>query len=102
MLSRFMLRCRTPTRLLLISIAVLALAGCKGKCRQMSERLCDCAGSTFLKDDCRRRASSEESRIKPTAQDELRCTELLKVSDCHFADTEQGKFDCGLARKRPE
>jgi hypothetical protein len=102
MVSRFMLRSRISFWFLLMVLTALLPLGCKGKCRQLSERLCDCEPSSFAKDDCNRRASSEESRVKPTPQDELRCDQLLKTCDCHTIDTDQGKFNCGLARTRPQ
>lgn len=79
----------------------LALAGCKGNCRKLSERLCDCSANTFLRDDCNRRAANEESRIGPKPADEARCAALLKTCDCHTMDTPEGKRACGLARVPP-
>ena len=75
------------------------LAGCKGNCRKLSEKLCDCAASAALKDSCLQRAASEDGRIGPTTTDDARCAQLLQVCDCHSIDTVQGKINCGLARQ---
>ncbi len=81
--------------------AALALAGCKGNCRKLSERLCDCQPNSFLKDDCNRRAANEESRVGTKPADEVRCGALLNGCDCHTIDTPEGKRSCGLARSPP-
>ena len=82
--------------------AVLALSGCKGNCRKLAERLCDCEANSYLKDDCNRRASSEESRLGTKPADEQRCASLLTTCDCHTIDTAEGKRACGLARYPPD
>ena len=79
-------------------LLAFALAGCKGNCRQLSERLCDCQPSQTDKDACLQRASSEESRIGPTAEQEQVCGQLLATCDCHTINTAEGKRACGLAR----
>jgi len=81
--------------------AAALLAGCKGNCRQLSERLCGCEANSFLKDDCNRRAANEESRISPKPADENTCAALLQTCDCHTINTPEGKQACGLARKPP-
>ena len=85
----------------LILAFALPLAGCKGNCRKLSERLCDCSANSFLRDDCNRRAASEESRIGTKPADEARCATLLQTCDCHTVDTPEGKRACGLARLPP-
>ena len=75
------------------------LAGCKGNCRKLSERLCDCAASTSAKDSCLARAANEDGRVTTTPADDTLCSQLLQVCDCHTIDTQQGKVNCGLARK---
>jgi hypothetical protein len=79
-------------------VLAFALAGCKGSCRQLSEKLCECQPSQAAKDACLQRVSSEESRIGPTADQEATCAELLPGCDCHTIDTAEGKRACGLAR----
>ena len=91
-------------RVLFFGLLVLAggfLAGCKGNCRKLSERLCDCQANTFLKDDCNRRAANEEGRVGTKPADEARCAQLLGTCDCHTIDTPEGKRACGLARYPP-
>jgi hypothetical protein len=94
-----MLRPRIAVGLFLA--AALGLAACKGNCRKLSEKLCDCLPNSFLKDDCNRRAANEESRVGTKPDDELRCADLLKTCDCHTIDTPEGKRACGLARYPP-
>lgn len=91
---------RRSVYLLLILTLALA-AGCKGKCRKLSERLCDCQPNTVAKDDCNRRAGTEESRIGTKPEDEALCAQFLNTCDCHTIDTPEGKRACGLARNPP-
>lgn len=84
--------------LTLVALSWVALPGCKGKCRALSEKLCECNTNTLAKDACMRRASNEESRVNPTEEDEARCGELLAQCNCHAIDTLEGKRACGLAR----
>jgi len=81
--------------------AAALLAGCKGNCRKLAERLCDCEANSFLKDDCNRRAANEEGRISPKPADENTCAAFLNTCDCHTINTPEGKQACGLARKPP-
>jgi hypothetical protein len=86
-------------RTVLLAVAcALALTGCKTKCRQLSEKLCDCAINTNDKDNCLRRASNSEAISPPTEIDEAYCGGLLDTCDCRLIDTAQGKVNCGLAR----
>ena len=77
---------------------LLGLSSCKGNCRQLSEKLCDCFTNSAERETCLRRASSEEARVSPTADDEATCKTLLAGCDCHTIDTPEGKRNCGLAR----
>ena len=101
-------------RTVLLAIAcALALTGCKTKCRQLSEKLCDCAVNSAERDNCLRRASNAETINPPNATDEAYCESLLPVGDtqrtadggqacdCRLIDTAQGKVNCGLARPAP-
>lgn len=92
---------RDPLFCVLLLLALAFAVGCKGNCRKLSERLCDCQANSVLKDDCNRRAASEESRIGSKAPDEVLCASLLKTCDCHNVDTPDGKRACGLARAAP-
>jgi hypothetical protein len=87
--------------LILIAVAALALTGCKSQCRQLSEKLCDCAINSSERDNCLRRASNSETVSPPTEVDEAYCQGLLETCDCRLIDTTQGKIDCGLARPAP-
>ena len=49
---------RLHMRLLLVAAAALALSACKGNCRQLSERLCECAINSVEKDTCLRTAAA--------------------------------------------
>jgi hypothetical protein len=94
-------------RLIVIAAAVLALAGCKSQCRQLSERLCECTINSVERDSCLRTASAAEGSNPPTPADEDYCKELLKPADggppcdCRLIDTKIGKVRCGLARPGP-
>jgi hypothetical protein len=88
-----------PYLLLSLFLSAFVFAGCKGNCRKLAERLCDCAANNSLKDVCLQRAANEDSRVGTTPADEARCSDLLKVCDCHTTDTVQGKVNCGLARQ---
>lgn len=87
-------------RLILLGAALLPilLLGCKGSCRQLSEKLCDCQVTTVAKTQCLQRAAAEETRLSPTSGDEAVCAGLLESCDCHQIDTPEGKRACGLAR----
>ncbi|MBI3181697.1 MAG: hypothetical protein HYZ28_06105 [Myxococcales bacterium] len=81
------------------ALALLGLAGCRGSCRQLSEKLCECAANSAEKDGCLRRASQQEGTVALTPAQEEKCAELLPKCDCHAIGTAQGKKDCGLARQ---
>jgi len=75
-----------------------ALTGCKGPCRQLSEKLCECSANSTEKTACLQRAANEEGRIAVQPEDEVRCESLLESCDCRLTDTPEGKQRCGLAR----
>lgn len=84
--------------LVLFALFGLALTGCKGNCRKLSEKLCECEINSVAKDACLQRVSSEDSRIGPTPEDDATCGALLDSCDCHLIGTAEGKKACGLAR----
>lgn len=88
----------TRTLSFLVLAGLLGLSGCKGPCRQLSEKLCDCAATSTERTSCLQRAASEESRIAVQPEDEARCEGLLESCDCRLVDTPEGKQRCGLAR----
>ncbi|RKH34745.1 hypothetical protein [Corallococcus sicarius] len=90
-------------RRLFLTAAVLCaslsgLTACKTTCRELSEKLCECALNSVEKQACQQRAADEESRVEPTAEDEIACEAKLEVCDCRAIETEDGKKACGLAR----
>lgn len=85
--------------LLASALFLLTLPACKGSCRQLSEKLCECAGSSLAKEDCLRRVSAQE--VEVTVEQETHCAALLPQCDCHLVDTAEGKVRCGLARPKP-
>ncbi len=86
-------------RLPLVVLALaLAFIGCKSNCRQLSEKLCECAANTNDKTLCLQNVSSREQGNPPTSQDEAICQPLIASCDCRLIDTPQGKANCGLAR----
>lgn len=85
-------------RCVLILLLGAGLWGCKGSCRKLSEKLCDCQPNTVAKDACLQKVSNEASRETVSAQDEAACAKLMDSCDCHTIDTPAGKKACGLAR----
>ena len=79
-------------------LPILLLPGCKGSCRQLSEKLCECQTTSVARTACLQRVASEEARIGPKAADEALCSSLLNGCDCHQIGTAEGKRACGLAR----
>jgi hypothetical protein len=104
---------RRSVAITLLSSALLALAGCKSPCRELSERLCDCVES-FQRDSCIRAVAEEENRLEPTDEqlelceqrldtcldpdDEATDTEDERQAFCRRLETEAAeKQACGLA-----
>lgn len=91
-------------RLLVLIVAAFSLAGCKSACRQLSEKLCDCAINSLERDACLRTASAAEGSNLPTMEQDEYCNDLLKPMDggvgcdCRLIDTKAGKIRCGLAK----
>jgi hypothetical protein len=85
-------------KLLLPLFVVASLAGCKSHCRQLSEKQCDCAYTSTERTNCLSAASTHESGVILTAEDEATCEALLPQCDCRLIDTPEGKANCGLAR----
>ena len=81
----------------LVLLAVLALGGCKSECRQLSEKLCECAGNTNEKNNCLTLAATKESANPPTEANNAYCVTLKSTCDCRLIDTAKGKIRCGLA-----
>ncbi|MBN1203343.1 MAG: hypothetical protein JXB05_00275 [Myxococcaceae bacterium] len=83
-----------------MSLALLGLAGCKGSCRELSEKLCDCFTNSLDREFCLRRAANDEALVDPASEDEARCEELLtnEQCTCEAIETNEGKVACGLAR----
>lgn len=86
----------------LLFACCLALLGCKGPCRQLSEKLCECAINSVEKDNCLNRAQSQANSTTVSAEDEAVCTSLLEGCDCKKIDTPDGKVACGLANAPPQ
>jgi hypothetical protein len=82
---------------LFVMLAALALCGCKTSCRQLSEKLCDCAGNSTDRNNCLALASSKEGANPPNDTDNAYCATLLPQCDCRLIDTTPGKVRCGLA-----
>ncbi len=92
-------------------LALLGLSGCKGACRELSEKLCDCSTNSVQRELCIRRAANDEARVEPTAEQEAVCEARLEDCNCDAlrpgqvgVDEEaidQAKIACGLANERP-
>ncbi|WP_224364787.1 hypothetical protein [Hyalangium versicolor] len=89
---------RRPVAIAVLALALLGLSGCKGACRQLSEKLCDCNTNSVEKELCVQRAANDESYVEPTSEDEAVCEQKLDTCDCGTIDTDEGKVACGLAR----
>lgn len=89
---------RKLTVIVIAVSAALTLSGCKSKCRQLSEKLCDCTSTTTDKTACLTAASTNESNNPPSEAAEATCAGLLDGCDCRLIDTALGKVKCGLAR----
>lgn len=84
--------------LLIASIAAALSLGCKSPCRQLSEKLCDCAENTSIKQSCLQGVQQREGNFEVTDADQKVCESLLDKCDCNKIDTAEGKQNCGLAR----
>ena len=67
-------------------------------CRQLSERLCECALNSTDKSACVQRAGNSEGQNPPSPTQDQHCKDLLPTCDCRLIDTPAGKIRCGLAR----
>jgi len=83
---------------LFVLVLGLSLPGCKGACRKLSEKLCECEDHKPARDYCRQRAGDKESLYPPTELENAQCKMLLENCDCKLLDTPEGKIACGLAR----
>ena len=91
-----------------LSLALLGLSGCKGACRELSEKLCDCSTNSVQRELCIRRAANDEARVEPTAEQEAVCEERFEACNCDVLRPDQNdvsedaindaKVACGLAR----
>jgi hypothetical protein len=87
-----------PVLAFVLSLVVLAVApGCKSRCRQLSEQLCQCITTTVDRDACLANAANQEGRYPPTAEQDDNCGELLQGCSCFTINTPEGKEACGLA-----
>ncbi len=88
-----------------LSLALFGLTGCKGACRELSEKLCDCSTTSLEREVCIRRATNDEALVEPSAEDEAFCESKIEDCKCGEADFDiestQGKMACGLARPQP-
>jgi hypothetical protein len=81
-----------------LAAAVSLAAGCKGNCRQLSEKQCECSLTPLIQQNCLTVAGQNEGLYSPTADDEKKCGALLKSCQCQLIGTPEGKKACGLAR----
>ena len=95
---------RRPAVIAVLSLALLGLTGCKGACRQLSEKLCDCDTNSVERELCVQRVANDQALVDPTSQDEDVCQARLDEKDpnkqctCDNYQTDEGKVACGLAR----
>jgi hypothetical protein len=94
-----------------LSLALLGLSGCKGACRELSEKLCDCSTNSVQRELCVRRAANDEARVEPTAEQEAVCEARLDRCNCDALrpgqegvteeEINEAKMACGLANDAP-
>jgi len=96
---------RRSAAIAVLSLVLLSLTGCKGACRELSEKLCDCSTTSVEREICLRRVSNDEALVEPTAEDDAVCEEKLSSCDCSNIqnattpeDLLAAKQACGLAR----
>ncbi|ATB35975.1 hypothetical protein CYFUS_001389 [Cystobacter fuscus] len=85
--------------------ALLALAGCKNPCRQLSELYCDCLDE-YQRADCVLEVANRERNVEPTDADLMACEQRLETctiqadnrASCDILQTDEGKLACGLSR----
>jgi len=91
-------------------LALLGLSGCKGACRELSEKLCDCSTNSVQRELCIRKAANDEARVDPTAEQEAKCEELTCECEALRPDQDdvsedainRAKISCGLANEPPK
>lgn len=85
---------------LVLPLLLATLNGCKGPCRELSEKLCDCQQlSPQQKTNCKSRVGQRESQIDLDSADETVCEGYLGTcGGCNTLETDEGKRACGLAR----
>ncbi len=107
---------RRATAIPLLFSALLALAGCKSPCRELSERLCGCL-EQFQRDACIQAVADRERSIEASDADLAACEERLDeclppgfdgrndqsepgdgIITCDELETDEAKYSCGLAR----
>ncbi len=88
----------------ILLVAFGLLSSCKSQCRQLSERMCECALNSNEKQTCLGRAASNEGSNPPSYDQEELCRAAIYGTgsrapcDCRLIDTPEGKIRCGLAR----
>lgn len=87
-----------PWIFLTVAAGVSIASGCKGNCRQLAEKQCECSLTPLLQQNCLTVAGKSESSYPPTPADEKRCGALLKTCQCQLSGTPEGKKACGLSR----
>ncbi len=95
----------------LLFLALLGLSGCKGSCRELSEKLCDCSTNSVQRELCIRKAANDETLVGPSAEEEAVCEQRLEKCNCDALRPDQegvteeeineAKVNCGLANENP-
>jgi hypothetical protein len=102
---------RRPAAFAVLFLALLGLSGCKGACRELSEKLCDCSTNSVQRELCIRKAANDEARIEPSSEQEAVCEARLDSCNCDALRPNQddvsdeainqAKVACGLANESP-
>lgn len=80
------------------ALCLLCASGCKNKCLELAQKICECQPTSTLRDNCNQQASEQGNKVVVSPDDEKYCAELLPKCDCHALDTAEGKLNCGMAR----
>jgi hypothetical protein len=85
---------------LVLTLGLMVLCGaCKSSCRQLAEKLCDCAQTSADRNVCLTQAANSDANAVVSAEQDQGCRELLPQCNCRLIDTRAGKERCGLARR---
>ncbi len=90
-----------------IALAALALTACSGPCKELGDRLCQCAPSGTSRDTCQRQVDDALAKQSPS---QSQCNAWLDsctpnppggAQFCEWLLTDAGKSACGISYPTP-